>query len=233
VQRSIELEQRSRDLIAQTEKAQHETARSAAFEERGRIARDIHDVLAHSLGGLVVQLDAVDAELTERGDPDAALTRLRASRQLAVDGLHEAKKAVNELREPEGEAAVDLVTELEQLLSGPVATQLNLQLDVAGQPYPVPPAVATALTAVGREAVTNVNKHAPVGPRTVTLLFEPDTVVLELVNAMAPAGRDGLSDTGAGVGVRGMRTRMAEVGGLLSAGPAGARWALRAEWRRA
>ena len=114
-----------------------------------------------------------------------------------------------------------------------MATQLNMQLDVAGQPYPVPPAVATAITAVGREAVTNLNKHARVGPHTVTLLFEPDTVVLELVNAVTPAGRDGLSDTGAGVGLRGMRTRMAEVGGLLTAGPSGARWSLRAEWRRA
>jgi signal transduction histidine kinase len=232
VTRSIELQQRSSDLIAQTERAQHETARAAALEERSRIARDIHDVLAHSLGGLVVQLDAVEALLTEGADPAAAAHRLRASRQLAVDGLREAKKAVNELRAPDQEGAVDLVAELEVLLAGPVATQLNLGMDVAGEPYPVPARVASAFTAVCREALTNLNKHAPVGPRTLSVLFEPATVAVELVNAAPTSGRASLSGTGLGMGLPGMRARMAEVGGSLTAGPDGSCWVVRAEWGR-
>ena len=232
VTRSRELEQRSRDLIAQTERTQHETARAAALEERSRIARDIHDVLAHSLGGLVVQLDAAEALLTERGDPEAAAHRLRTSRQLAVDGLREAKKAVNELREPEAEAQVDLVAELEGLLAGPVATQLGLAMDVAGAPERLPSGVASAFVSVCREAVTNLNKHAPTGQRTLSLLFEPDTVVMELVNAMTGADQGPLSGTGSGLGLPGMRARMTEVGGSLTAGSHGGRWLLRAAWNR-
>ena len=189
VTRSLELEQRSRDLIAQTEKTRHEAARAAALEERSRIARDIHDVLAHSLGGLVVQLDAAEALLTDRADRAAAATRLRAARQLAVDGLREAKKAVNELREPEGELPADVVAELSLLLDGPVATQLGLRLDVVGDPYPVPAQVASAFAAVAREAVTNLNKHAPDEPGRLSVLFMSRSVVVELVNAVSPRAR--------------------------------------------
>ncbi len=86
VARSLELEQRSAELIAQTELTRSETARAAALEERSRIARDIHDLLAHSLGGLVRQLDAAEALLVERRDVDGAAERLRVSRELAVGG---------------------------------------------------------------------------------------------------------------------------------------------------
>jgi signal transduction histidine kinase len=160
-------------------------------------------------------------------------TRLRSSRQLAVDGLREAKKAVNELREPDDQSAVDLVEMLAELLSGPVAGELGLGLDVAGRPWPVPRPVASALASVCREAVTNLNKHAPAGPMTLSLIYEPESVVLELVNAVPPTSTPGvLSGTGAGLGVPGMRARMAEVGGSLSAGAQGSRWVVRAGWRR-
>lgn len=69
--RSAELEQRNAELLAQTERARGEAARAAALEERGRIARNLHDVLAHSLGGLVVQLDTAGAELTGADWPEA------------------------------------------------------------------------------------------------------------------------------------------------------------------
>ncbi|MET1004318.1 MAG: histidine kinase, partial [Propionibacteriaceae bacterium] len=180
VLRSRELEQRSQQLIAQTERTQQETARAAALAERGRIARDIHDVLAHSLGGLVVQLDAAEALLTEGADPAAAAERLRASRQLAVEGLRDARLAVQELREP-GDSAEsgDLVAEILTLTHGPVAQQLGLDVDVAGQPYSVPTSVVRAFTAVGRESITNVNKHATGQRATLSLVFEPDRLVLE------------------------------------------------------
>ena len=230
VVRSRELERRSQQLIAQTERTQHEMARSAALEERSRIARDIHDVLAHSLGGLVVQLDAVDALLTSGSDPEAAATRLRASRQLAVDGLREAKKAVEELQASDGDAPTDLVAALAALLGGPVATQLQLGLDLVGEPFPVPARVSSAFSSVCREAVTNLNKHAPDGPATLSLIFEPETVVLELVNGAAGRRRTALEGTGAMLGLAGMRSRMAEIGGSLVAGLQGSRWVVRAEW---
>jgi signal transduction histidine kinase len=228
--RSRELEQRSQELIAQTERAQQETARAAALAERGRIAREIHDLLAHSLGGLVVQLDAAEALLTDGSDPEAAAERLRASRQLAVEGLREARLAVQELREPVGSVPTDLVVELERLVAGPVAQQLGLRLDLVGPPHPVPTAVAQAFTAVARESLTNLNKHAAGQRATLSLIFEPDCVVLESVNALSPASGP-LADTGAGLGISGMRSRMAEVGGTLQSGRQDGRWLLRASWK--
>ena len=73
-------------LLEQTRLAQSEHARAAALEERGRIARDLHDVLAHSLGALSVQLEVAEALLAERGDAEGALDRVRQSRRLAVQG---------------------------------------------------------------------------------------------------------------------------------------------------
>ena len=85
-------------LLEQTRLAQSEHARAAALEERGRIARDLHDVLAHSLGALSVQLEVAEALLAERGDAEGALDRVRRSRRLAVQGLVEARNAVAALR---------------------------------------------------------------------------------------------------------------------------------------
>ena len=89
-------------LLEQTRLAQDEHARAAALDERTRIARELHDVLAHSLGALGVQLEVAEALLAERasveGAVDAALERVRRSRRLAADGLVEARAAVTALR---------------------------------------------------------------------------------------------------------------------------------------
>lgn len=230
IARSRELERRSKDLISQTELTRTETARAASLEERGRIARDIHDVLAHSLGGLVVQLDAAEALLTERGDVDGATARLRASRTLAVEGLREARKAVNELRKPTA-VEVDLPAALTPLVRGPVGLGVGAALDVVGAERPVAGPVEAALVAVVREALTNVNKHAPGGPVAVTVVFD-ERLTVEIGNPL-PGGSDRdhpvVGGTGAGVGVAGMGDRLAEIGGTLRAGAEGRRWLVVAE----
>lgn len=88
-------------LLEQTQLAQSEQARAAALDERGRIARELHDVLAHSLGALSVQLELAEALLEERNDTAGALDRVRRSRRLAVQGLVEARNAVAALRASE------------------------------------------------------------------------------------------------------------------------------------
>lgn len=230
--RSTELVQRNAELEQQTEKTRQEAARVAALEERSRIARDLHDVLAHSLGGLVVQLDAAEAELSHGADLSAVAGRLTASRRLAVEGLREARSAVQELRgdpglEPDG--TVDAVDDLVRLVHGPVGVQLGMELDVLGSPRPVPARLGAVLVAVGREALTNVNKHAVGSPVSATLAFVPGEVRLEVVNGRgAGPGPVGLSDTGAGAGLAGLAERVAGVGGEFSAGAEGARWVVAA-----
>lgn len=212
-----------------------EAARVSALEERSRIARDLHDVLAHSLGGLVVQLDAAEAEL-EQGRTAEATARVRTSRQLAVDGLREARAAVDQLRsgsQPHAvDGPVDLVEELRVVLHGPVGVQLGAELEVVGRPRPVDAAVASALAATAREALTNANKHAPGTVLSTTLVFSASGVRLEIVNGLAatrgePSGD--LAATGGGAGLPGLRDRLRSVGGRLQAGREGRRWVVAAE----
>ncbi len=231
VARSRELQQRSAELIAQTELTRAETSRAAALEERSRIARDIHDVLAHSLGGLVRQLDAAEALLVERHDIDGAADRLRSSRELAVDGLREARLAVSELRSSEPpETEQDLVAAVRKIAYGPVGLQLGVELDVLGQPVPVAGPVRDAFAAVTREALTNAAKHASVTRMSVTLEFAEASVRLEVGNPVDRPADTVLATTGGGVGLDGLRERMTAIGGSLSYGRVGNRWLVSADW---
>lgn len=238
IARSRELEQRSAELIAQTELTRSETARAGALEERSRIARDLHDLLAHSLGGLVRQLDAAEALLVERRDVDGAAERLRVSRDLAVEGLREARAAVGELRWADrpapGSDRADPPTDLEaavrRLAYGPVGLQLGAELDVLGTPVPVPADVADAFVAVTREGLTNAAKHGPAAWVSVSLTFEPTSIRLELANRVDAPADPQLAGSGGGLGLVGLTERMTSVGGTLRAGREGAHWLLSAEW---
>ena len=202
-------------LLEQTRLAQSEHARAATLEERGRIARDLHDVLAHSLGALSVQLEVAEALLEERGDTAGALERVRRSRRLAVQGLTEARNAVAALR-------ADAVPELPAALAG-LAEQHEkdhgtaVQLTVTGHPRKLDSAVTVALLGAAREALTNAAKHAP-----------GQTVEMRLDGVRLSVRNKGVT-SGEGFGLTGMRERLALVGGTLTAGPDGDDWLVVAE----
>ncbi|MGW5191387.1 sensor histidine kinase [Kribbella sp. NPDC004138] len=202
-------------LLEQTRLAQSEHARAATLEERGRIARDLHDVLAHSLGALSVQLEVAEALLEERGDTAGALERVRRSRRLAVQGLTEARNAVAALR-------ADAVPELPAALAG-LAEQHEkdhgtaVQLAVTGHPRTLDSAVTVALLGAAREALTNAAKHAP-----------GQTVEMRLDGVRLSVRNKGVT-SGEGFGLTGMRERLALVGGTLTAGPDGDDWLVVAE----
>ncbi|MFF0270289.1 sensor histidine kinase [Kribbella sp. NPDC004536] len=194
-------------LLQQTQLAQNEHARAAALEERGRIARDLHDVLAHSLGALSVQLEVAEALLEERGDTAGALERVRRSRRLAVQGLTEARSAVAALR-------VDEVPELPAALAA-LAEQhiadhgIAVTLTVTGQ-RKLESEVTVALLGAAREALTNAAKHAPGQIVDMRLVYNHG-VELSVRNKGVTSGE--------GFGLAGMRERLALVGGTLTAGP--------------
>ncbi|MET9275929.1 histidine kinase [Kribbella sp. NPDC003557] len=202
-------------LLEQTRLAQSEQARAATLEERGRIARDLHDVLAHSLGALSVQLEVAEALLEERGDTAGALERVRRSRRLAVQGLAEARNAVAALR-------ADAVPELPTALAG-LAEQHEkdhgtaVRLTVTGYPRKLDSAVTVALLGAAREALTNAAKHAP-----------GQTVEMRLDGVRLSVRNKGVT-SGEGFGLTGMRERLALVGGTLAAGPDGDDWLVVAE----
>lgn len=232
-----ELVRKSRQLIDEQARAAAETARAAALEERARIARDLHDVLAHSLGGLVVQLDAAAAQVDAGVPQEILVERLRAARGLAAEGLEEARSAVRELRDDEGETgATTAIAPLARVAGGAVARQIGLELEVLGEPLPIPSGVSDAFAAVLRESVTNIQKHAPGERAVATVVFSAlpggaAAVRLEVVNATSRARPGVLAETGGGFGIDGMRTRMAEAGGALEAGrPSDGRFLVQASW---
>ncbi|UAJ78766.1 two-component sensor histidine kinase [Leifsonia sp. ZF2019] len=212
-------------------------------EEAARVAlaRDLHDVLAHSLGGLVVQLDAVDA-LLEAGDTEEARRRAVAARGLAADGLADARRAVAALRDPEsattgtvGEEA--LAASLDDLIGAHRALGATADLTVTGRPCPLAAAQAAALQRALQEALSNARKHAPGQPVRADLDWKDDRVTLRVCNPL-PAGASvpgELARSGGGHGLEGMRERFAALplGGTATAGADGDRFAVTAEARLA
>ncbi|MEV0280385.1 histidine kinase [Streptomyces sp. NPDC050610] len=194
---------------AEAQRATESEARMAKLMERGRIAREIHDVLGHSLSGIALQLDMADA-LSQKERTEEALVAVRRARALAVDSIAETRHAVHALRED----TLPLEEALRLMAEGE-----GVAFDVLGEPAPV--SVETAQTAlrVAQEALTNALKYAPGAPRSMTLEFTADAVSLTVVNepASAPVPRAGTEGTG--MGLVGMRERAALVGGTLRAGP--------------
>jgi len=202
----------------QTRLAQQEHVRAQVLEERTRIAREIHDVLAHTLGGLVVQLDAADALLSERGDPDGGRKVVAGARRLAVEGLDETRRAITTLRTD----PVALPEALAALAASDSGAQISHQ--VHGTPHQLPPEASLAVYRTAQEALANARKHAPGAPVTMTLSFGQHETVLNVANGRPLADIDGaaavaLASTGGGYGLDGLTERAELLCGTLRAGP--------------
>lgn len=222
---------RDRELLAERARLGEERAHTAALAERSRIARDIHDVLAHSLGGLVIQLDAIDA-LLESGRAADAHRRVVAARALAASGLEEARRAVDALRDPE--ASADLAGSIAAL----VATHRSLggvaELRESGEPGPLDDAAAGALRRAAQELLSNARRHSPGQPTTLALAWGPDAASLTastplLRSTPASGSGSGALPGGGGHGLLGLRERVQALGGVADWGAEGGVFVVRAE----
>ena len=246
--RQFRLSERQAALLRERELAvREEKARVELLAQRQEVARDIHDVLAHSLGGLVIQLDAVEA-LLETGDTGAALQRVTDARRLAADGLGEARRAVAALRDPNsGEAGAEAAAEPETIAPADFAAALDdllaahrslggvADLTVTGHPSPLDRASASAVQRALQEALSNVRKHAPGEPVRAELDWENDRMRLTVSNPLSDGAHPELASTGGHHGLEGMRERFAALprGGVATAGIVGDRFTVVAEARLA
>jgi signal transduction histidine kinase len=180
------------------------------------VAREVHDLLAHTLAAVAVQLEAADAVLDDGGDPETLRQLVRRSRRLVRDGIEETRAAVTALRDE----PVELVARL-----GALVAAEPVELRVTGQPRPLPPKTGLALYRAAQEALTNARKHAPGAPLTMHLDFRPDDVVLRVDNG-APTSAP--TDVRSGFGLQGMRERLELVGGGLSVGATDSGWRVEA-----
>jgi signal transduction histidine kinase len=207
-------------LAEETRVAREEQARSAALAERARIAREIHDVLAHSLAALSVQLETADA-LLESGRAEQARRSVVRAGHLAREGLTETRRAIGALR---GETLP--LPELLAGLAGGYRADLGAPADVRvdGAPREVNPDLALAVYRTAQEAMTNVRKHAPGAPVALTLRYGADEVELVVASGAPPATERPLSGAGGGYGLTGLRERAELAGGQFTAGPDGEGW---------
>jgi len=217
-------------LLAQVQRSREEQLRSARLEESARIAREIHDVLAHALAGLTIQLEATSTLLEAGAERTVVLERVRRAHALAREGLEETRRAVGVLRS-EGLSVPDALEALiaDYRSSAPAAAA---SLSIGAGAARLEGACALAVVRVTQEALTNVRKHAPGASVTVELDADPAAdgdVVLRIADGGRP-GRpggfptEGLAASGGGYGLPGMRERAEILGGSLRAGPDGDGW---------
>jgi signal transduction histidine kinase len=192
----------------------------------GRASRVIHDVLAHALGGLTVQLEAAEMLLVERGDVEGALERIRGSRRTAREGLEEARRAVAALRSD----APPLPETLTGLLESHREQGSRGDLVIEGAARELPPEVSLTLMRTVQEALTNARRHAPASAVRVCLSYEAGRTSVTVTNeatAHAPPAPDAIA--AGGYGLTGMRERLELAGGRLFAGPSPDGWTVTAE----
>lgn len=200
--------------LAVTRRQAAELAAARVLAERQRLAREIHDVLAHSLSAQAVHLEGTRMLLAAGGAVDVALERVTQAGAMARTGLEETKRAVAALR---GEAT-PVSDELAGLADQFHATTGNpCSVEVSGDPSALATQAQLAVVRTAQEALTNVHKHAPHASVTVALRCTAAGCELDVRDTGGDPGA--LADAGNGYGLVGMRERAELLGGELSAGP--------------
>ncbi|MEV0278975.1 sensor histidine kinase [Streptomyces sp. NPDC050610] len=213
-----------RALAAQREVSEAERARRTVLEERARIAREMHDVVAHHMSVITVQADSAPYRLG--GVPPETGEEFAAIAATARESLTEMRRLLGALRGTDGTGAgggelapQPGLAELDRLAEATVRAGVPVELSVAPGPVPVPGAVDLSAYRVVQEALANVVRHAPGAATRVSVASDRTGVSVLIVNAPAPAPGTPLESGGTGHGLVGMRERVRLLGGELDTGP--------------
>jgi signal transduction histidine kinase len=211
-----EVEQRA----IEAERTREDEARRRASEERIRIARELHDILAHRISMISVQ-SGVGAHLMER-DPDQARRALLAVNQASKEALRELRATLGLLRQvdgPEPRSPAPGLAQLESVLASATAAGVEVRLDVSGLPRDLPTGVDLAAYRIIQESLTNVIRHARAATARIAIAYRRADVVIQVEDDGRGADdRDRAFESG-GNGLLGMRERATALGGELDAGP--------------
>jgi signal transduction histidine kinase len=202
-----------------------EEGRRRADEERLRVARELHDVVSHSIAMINFRAGVALHVIDRR--PGEARAALEAIRQGSAGAMQELRAALGVLRGPEGgspRAAVPGLGQLEELVAEVAGAGRVVEVVVEGNPGELPPAVDLTAYRVVQESLTNVVRHAGAAAATVRVAYQPDQVVVQVTDngngfESASGRRSADSDPQRGSGIAGMRERVAAAGGELDAGP--------------
>jgi signal transduction histidine kinase len=209
-------------LLDEEQRTREARNEAAALDERGRIARELHDVLAHSLSALSVELEGARLLALDRDVDSEVIAAIGRAHRHAASGLDEARAAIKALR---GDS-VPGPDRLEELIEEIRAHGIECTLEIGGEPRRLPSEAALAVFRTAQEALTNVRKHAEEAERVaIRLDYDPDGVQLIVTDSSGDGDEPrvpqpaALSGAGAGYGVSGMRERAELIGGRLLAGP--------------
>ena len=215
-----------RDRAAQLERERETKARMAAAEERGRIARELHDVIAHSVSVMVVQAQAGPRQVDDR---ELVLGAFRSIEVSGREALVELRRLLGVLRTGDERPAVvpqPGLGSLQSLVEQVRRAGLPVEFRVEGTPTPLPPGVDLSAYRIVQEALTNTLKHGGQAAAEVVVRYEAGALEVEVVDNGAGSQAGG---NGTGHGLIGMRERVALHGGMLEAGARGDRgYAVRA-----
>jgi signal transduction histidine kinase len=209
-----------RALATQTERTEAERARRAVLEERTRIARELHDVVAHHMSLIAVRAETAPYRLTGLSEP--ARAEFGALSEVAREALAEMRRLLGVLRhdQPAALAPQPQLADLPALVDAARRAGMPVELSAPPALGRVPPGVGVCAYRIVQESLSNASQHAPGAAVTVSVGQEPGAVLLRVANGPGgPAGPSG-DEHGPGHGLTGMRERVALLGGSLSAGPA-------------
>ena len=222
-----ELLWRLRETVGELQQTRALVADQATINERRRIARDVHDLVGHSL--TVVLLHVTGARHLVHKDPDEAERALLQAETAGRESLAEIRRTVGLLRD-ENDDALDILPasdlfEIPNLVDEFILAGVDVTADVRGELNLVDPAVGLAGYRIAQEALTNVSRHAVGGMATLTLTVDSEQCEIVVVNK---GGSSSGISSGPGLGLTSMRERARSVGGSLLAGPDGDGWRVEA-----
>jgi signal transduction histidine kinase len=214
-----------RAFVASIQARADDEARRRIDEERLRIARELHDVVAHTMSTINVQASAAAMVLTER--PDAAAESLEAIRTASKNGLRELRAILNVLRQADDAdptTPIPGLAQLDPLIAGVTQAGLPTALEVSGDPASLSEGVDLAAFRIIQESLTNAIRHAGPATATVRLRYLDNWLLIDITDTgrdvpAADVKNGGTWHAGAGHGLAGMRERAAVAGGTITAGP--------------
>ena len=212
-------QQRADELFRRAVRAEvdrEEQARAAVAEERGRIARELHDVVSHTVSVMVVQAGA--AEQVIDSDPDQVRASLRAIQQAGRDARLELRRMLGLLRTGDdgpGYGPQPGLAQLADLADRLRSSGVELVVRTEGDPVALPAGLDLAAYRIAQEAVTNAVRHAGTGTISVTVRYGRDVLEIDVLDD----GGTAADDAGGGFGLRGMAERAALYGGAVEHGP--------------
>jgi signal transduction histidine kinase len=207
------------ELTIESEHAEREQARRLILEERTRIARELHDVVAHHMSLIAVQAQTAPYRLS--GMPEPASAEFATISEAARAALSDMRRLLGVLRSDEAavRAPQPQISQIPELIAAARSAGVTVTYSLQGATHTIPPSVGVCAYRVVQEGLSNASRHAPGATVTVKVQRREDAVRLEVANGPARPATPDRNAAGAGHGLAGMTERVAMLGGALTAGP--------------